>query len=240
MKGLIFVVYLPVLILFSCDGRQVKQIAVEIPSGTTVPEGMVFIPAGEFIMGHKDDSRTEGGRTVITDSYFIDRYEVTRGQYQEFAPEDSFDPRRARLPAAWVAYRDAENYCRSQGKRLPAETEWEKAARGVDGRKWPWEQYFEHPNNGFSGFQPEPVDKRREWISPYGLYGMGHNVWEWTRDWYAYPGQSAEDKETFKTVRGGLTQTHLTVEFSAAYFRNRMEPEASFNFLGFRCAKDVS
>ena len=240
MRRACAVVFFAGLIHLACDKHEVKQIPVEIPAGVTVPEGMVYIPAGEFIMGHADDPKTEGGKTVITDAYFIDRYEVTRGEYQEFHPHDGFDPKRARLPAAWVTHQEAESYCQSKGKRLPTETEWEKAARGVDGRKWPWESFFEHPNNGFSGFQPEPVDKRDEWISPYGLYGMGHNVWEWTGDWYAYPGQPEGDKNMFKVIRGGLTQTHLTIKFSSTYFRNRIEPNASFNFLGFRCVRDVS
>ncbi len=225
--------------LLACDSHEVEQIQVAVPVGVTVPDGMVYIPDGGFIMGHADEPKTAGGETVMTDAYFIDRYEVTRGQYQAFVPRESFDPKRARLPVAWVSYPQAEAYCKSQGKRLPTEMEWEKAARGVDGRKWPWERYFEHPNNGFSGLQVEPVDKREEWISPYGVYGMGHNVWEWTQDWYAYKGQPENEKKMFKVIRGGLTQSHLTVKFSSTYFRNWIEPAASFNFLGFRCARDA-
>ncbi|MDA0690881.1 MAG: SUMF1/EgtB/PvdO family nonheme iron enzyme [Nitrospinae bacterium] len=239
MKWLASVVLLLGSFLLACDSHEVKQLPVEIPVGVTVPEGMVYIPEGGFIMGHVEDPKTVGGQTVMTDAYFIDTYEVTRGQYQAFAPRDSFDPKRARLPVAWVTYQQAENYCQSQGKRLPTEMEWEKAARGVDGRKWSWERYFEHPNNGFSGLQVEPVDKRTEWISPYGVFGMGYNVWEWTEDWYAYEGQPPEEKEKFKVIRGGLTQSHLTIKFSPTYFRNWIEPTASFNFLGFRCARDA-
>lgn len=239
MKWLASVVLLLGSFLLACDSHEVKQLPVEIPVGVTVPEGMVYIPEGGFIMGHVEDPKTVGGQTVMTDAYFIDTYEVTRGQYKAFAPRDSFDPKRARLPVAWVTYQQAENYCQSQGKRLPTEMEWEKAARGVDGRKWSWERYFEHPNNGFSGLQVEPVDKRTEWISPYGVFGMGYNVWEWTEDWYVYEGRPPEEKEKFKVIRGGLTQSHLTIKFSPTYFRNWIEPTASFNFLGFRCARDA-
>jgi formylglycine-generating enzyme required for sulfatase activity len=239
MKWLLWAVLLLGGLLLACDSHEVEQIQVKVPAGVTVPEGMVYIPAGGFIMGHADDPKTVGGQTVRTDAYFIDTHEVTRGQYQAFESRDSFDPKRARLPVAWVSFQQAEAYCQSQEKRLPTETEWEKAARGVDGRKWPWERYFEHPNNGFSGLQVEPVDKRTEWISPYGVFGMGHNVWEWTQDWYAYKGQPGNEKEKFKVIRGGLTQSHLTVKFSPTYFRNWIEPTASFNFLGFRCARDA-
>jgi formylglycine-generating enzyme required for sulfatase activity len=227
------------LFIFSCDSHEVEQIPVQVPKGVHVPEGMVYIPAGEFVMGHRDDPRTAGGRKVSTDAYFIDKYEVSRGDYQAFKHRKSFDPKWARFPVVRVTHQDASDYCQKIKKRLPTEKEWEKAARGEDSRKWPWGQYQEHPNNGFSGFQPEPVDKRKEWISPYGLYGMGHNAWEWTEDWYAYKGQPVAELKKFKVIRGGLIQTHLSIKFSATYFRNWIEPDAAFNFIGFRCARDV-
>ncbi len=240
MRGPAFPVVFLTLFLFSCgESHQVEQIDVAVPQGITVPEAMVYIPAGGFIMGHVDDPRTEGGKAVITDAYFIDTFEVSREQYQQFKPEYSFHPPQAKFPVAQVTYKEAEDYCRAKGKRLPSETDWEKAARGTGGGKWPWGRYFEHPNNGFSGFIPEPVDKRNEWISPYGVYGMGHNVWEWTQDWYGYAGQPQAEKNKFKVIRGGVTQTHLTIKFSPTYHRNWMEPTAAFNFLGFRCARDI-
>ncbi|UCD11889.1 MAG: SUMF1/EgtB/PvdO family nonheme iron enzyme [Nitrospinaceae bacterium] len=227
------------LLLVSCESHTVEQIAVTVPPGVTVPDKMVYIPAGEFIMGHPDQPRTAGGRKVATGAYFIDRFEVSREEYNRENPVPAFNEKTASLPAANVTYDEAEAYCRKKGKRLPTETEWEKAARGTDGRKWPWSIYFDHPNDGFSGFLPEPVDKRKEWVSPFGVYGMGHNVWEWTSDWYAYGGQPADEKERFKVIRGGLLQTHLTIRFTPAYERNYIEPAAHYNFIGFRCAKDV-
>ena len=134
-----------------------------------------------------------------------------------------------------MTFTEAESFCQEQGKRLPTEIEWEKAARGTDGRKWAWKIYVDHPNNGFSGFMPEPVDKRTEWISPYGVYGMGHNVWEWVVDDY----KMEVREEKFKVIRGGLLQTHLTIQFSPTWFRNWMDPESKLNFMGFRCARDV-
>ena len=139
-----------------------------------------------------------------------------------------------------VTFHEAENYCKWNGRRLPNETEWEKAARGPDGRKWPWKKYYEHPNNGFSGFLPEAVDYREEWISPYGEYGMGHNVWEWTSDWYISEKTSKVDRNRYKVIRGGLTQTHTLVKFTPTFYRNKMEPTAYFNFIGFRCACSIN
>jgi len=232
-----FTLSLLLIFQFSCDSYSVKQIPVVVPAGFVVPEEMVYIPAGEFIMGNAEEPRTHGGKPVKSSAYLIDRYEVSHEGYNKFHPEHSFSPKKARWPVAFVMFAEAEAFCQAQGKRLPTEVEWEKAARGTDGRKWPWKIYFAHPNNGFSGFMPEPVDKRPEWISPYGIYGMGHNVWEWVAGDYKLEG--AVDEKIFKVVRGGLLQTHLTIQFSPAWFRNWMDPETKLNFMGFRCAKDV-
>jgi formylglycine-generating enzyme required for sulfatase activity len=237
VKGHIFISFLFLLLISlpSCESRSVKQISVKVPAGTVVPDGMVYIPAGEFIMGNAEEPGTQGGKLVKTVAYLIDLYEVTHEDYKKFRSEHSFHPKRARWPVALVTYADAESFCQAEGKRLPSEIEWEKAARGKDGRKWPWKIYIDHPNNGFSGFMPESVDKRQDWISPYGVYGMGHNVWEWTTDNYTPVGR----EEKFKILRGGLLQSHLTINFSPAWFRNWMNPDAKLNFIGFRCAKDV-
>ncbi len=223
------------LILTSCDSYSVRQIPVKIPSGLIVPDEMVYIPAGKFIMGHAEEAGTEGGRQVMAKAYLFDKYEVSHENYHKHRPMHLFHPKKAGWPVSLVTFAEADSFCKNIGKRLPNEIEWEKAARGTDGRKWPWKIFVGHPNNGFSGFMPEPVDKRPEWISPYGVYGMGHNVWEWTSDDYKLAGQT----EKFKVIRGGLLQTHLTIQFSPTWFRNWMDPETKLNFMGFRCVKDI-
>jgi formylglycine-generating enzyme required for sulfatase activity len=227
------------LFIVACESHTVEQIDVQVPEGVLVPEGMVYIPEGEFIMGHSDQPRTRLGKKQSAGAFFIDRFEVSRENFQQFQADYNFPEKTAKFPVARVTYSQADAYCKARKKRLPTEIEWEKAARGTDGRKWPWLIYFEHPNNGYSGFLPEAVDKREEWISPYGVYGMGHNVWEWTSDWYAYEGQPEKEKNQFKTIRGGLHQTHLTIKFTPTYERNYIEPEAKMNFLGLRCARSV-
>ena len=239
MKGKAWGLFLLIFLNLACDSNKVEQINVAVPKGVTVPEGMVYIPAGEFIMGHADEPRTLGGVKVQSSAYFIDRYEVSREQYGAFNKEYSFGEKFGGFPAAYVTWDEAQAYCQAQAGQLPTEAQWEKAARGTDGRKWPWLIFSQHPNNGFSGFIPEKVDKRSEWISPYGVYGMGHNVWEWTQDTYTYPGQAEAEKNLFKTIRGGVTQTHITIKFSPTYARNWMEPKAAFNFIGFRCVRKI-
>jgi formylglycine-generating enzyme required for sulfatase activity len=232
-----FILFLLITFLYSCDSYSVKQIPVVVPEGLIVPEEMVYIPEGEFIMGHAEEVGTYGGKPKATKGFLIDRYEVSREGYKKLHLDYSFHPKKARWPVSFVTYAEALSFCEKQGKRLPTEIEWEKAARGTDGRKWAWKIYVGHPNNGFSGFMPEPVDKRTEWISPYGVYGMGHNVWEWVMDDYKFEGQMPGEK--FKVIRGGLLQTHLTIQFSPTWFRNWMDPESKLNFIGFRCVKDV-
>lgn len=231
------VISIILLNLFACSDSSVRQIPV--PPGISAPPDMVYIPEGDFIMGDAEDVRTLKGHKVSRKAFLIDRYEVTRKQYKEFKPGYEFHPKKAEFPIADVNHADAEAYCKWKNRRLPTEAEWEKAARGTDGRKWPWLVYHTHPNDGFSGFLPEEVGKRKEWVSPYGVFGMGYNVWEWVDDWYAYDNMPATDAQKFKVIRGGVLQTHLNVGFSPAWFRNYMNPGAEYNFLGFRCAADV-
>lgn len=225
--------------LYSCSETSVEQIPVTVPAHIKVPDGMVYIPEGEFRYGHPEDPKTALGKKVSLKAYLIDRYELSRGQYKKLHPKFNLTPGKEDFPVTWVNFEEAQASCRAVGKRLPTEQEWEKAARGPEGGKWPWGKYQPHPNNGFSGFLPEKVDKRSEWISPYGLYGMGHNVWEWTADDWDYNGMPGEDKGVYKVIRGGLYQSHLKIDFSATWARNYMDPAARYNFMGFRCAKSV-
>tara|TARA_B100000686_G_C16760864_1_gene958591 strand:+ start:646 stop:1371 length:726 start_codon:yes stop_codon:yes gene_type:complete len=238
MNWSLFARFIFLLWTLSCSDPVVEQIPVKIPDGLTIPPEMAYIPEGEFIMGDPDEPTTLGGKKVFMRAFLIDRFETNREKYNTFQPNHQYNPNKKNFPVTHVNYIEAEAYCHSRGKRLPTEAEWEKAARGIDGRKWPWRIYHEHPNNGFSGFIPEPIKKRKKWISPYGLYGMGHNIWEWTSDWYDYKGMQKLNQRRFKVIRGGLTQTHLRINFSPTWFRNFMMPDEKLNFIGFRCAKE--
>ena len=237
---------------------------------------MILIPAGEFIMG-TDKVDTEGvgaefgtvkplyldehpQHRVHLDAYYIDRYEVTNIQYKEFVgatgsrPPQHWEggailPGREDYPATYVNWYDADRYCRWKGKRLPTEAEWEKAARGTDGRDYPWGNEFDptKANTGDTGIGDlASVGSFEAGKSPYGVYDMSGNVWEWTADWYKpYPGSdylSQDYGEKHKILRGsswGGIGHYAIPYFYRTSYRFYVGPEGGYPDAGFRCVKDI-
>ncbi len=229
------------------------------------PGPMVRIPAGEFIMGTDERFSDEGPQhTVRLDDFFIDRYEVTNLQYQRFIEETRrrapthFAARRhpagkADHPVTFVSWFDARDYCAWAGKRLPSEQEWEKAARGTDGRVFPWGPHFDitaantpvrWARVGRAG-DTTPVGAFPGGVSPYGLEDVTGNVWEWTASWYrAYPGNDRPSEnygEIYRVLKGGSWWdcSFYKCGISApVYNRGFFSARVKNDTFGFRCARD--
>jgi sulfatase modifying factor 1 len=153
---------------------------------------LTVVPAGWFIMGSREGAGDAGpARHVWLDGYLIYTGEVTAGQYRQFCAET-----RRRMPRApaggwrddWpmvnVAWHDADAYARWAGGALPTEAQWEKAARGTDGRAFPWGDQWEETRCRARENEPAPPGACPPGASPYGAQDMAGNVWEWCRDWY--------------------------------------------------------
>jgi len=194
--------------------------------------------------------------TAYTDAYWIDKYEVSVSEYAKFvretghrAPKYWFrtggepGPGADMLPVVYVDYYDACAYCESQGKRLPTEAEWEKAARGTDGRNYPWGNEWnpDYTNTWEKGpHRRSAVDAYAQGASPYGVMNMGSNVWEWTSSWFInYPGaETAFDfTGTDIVLKGGSWLDFADSTRPAG--RKDFTPYIRFNTIGFRCAKDA-
>jgi formylglycine-generating enzyme required for sulfatase activity len=147
---------------------------------------------------------------VILDAYYLDQYEVSNKQYSDFmkatdhtAPAYWDDRRRNKpeQPVSGINYNDATSFCSWANKRLPTEAEWEKAARGPEGFKYPWGNEIDDSkaNYGRKDEVTANVDAYPEGKSPYGVYNMSGNVFEWVSDWY--------DPNFYKKTRQSVNPT---------------------------------
>ena len=237
---------------------------------------MGYIPAGPFPMGVPSNARDGGrdeypNHEVILSPYYIDLYEVTNGRYLEFIGETAHrkphHPSRADRniwegglvpeealdrPVINVDWYDAQAYCQWAGKRLPTEAEWAKAARGDDERRFPWghvEPTDKHLNysQAWIGIKTlMPVGSYEAGKSPYGLYDVAGNVWEWVADWYdpEYYGKSpandplGPETGTHKVIRS--SGWHVETPQVRIFTRVRSHPKVRNESTGFRCAMSTA
>jgi formylglycine-generating enzyme required for sulfatase activity len=201
---------------------------------------MVLVPAGEFLYGEKNER-------LSLPAFYMDKFEVTTKLYSQFLqatsrrPPDYWDQvnltNDGDRPVVGVDWYDVDGYCRHYSKRLPTEQEWEKAARGTDGRKYPWgdnqpsshyANYGKPNSNNVYKNRLASVGTYEAGKSPYGLYDMVGNVWEWTSS-----GGSR------KVLRGGAW--HFVSDFLHASYNERSDFPPTFraDSMGFRCAQDA-
>ena len=236
---------------------------VEPPQGVKVPKDMVYVPPGQFIMGkggniriaslkegffidkypvtntrfcaflNERGNQREGGKEWIDlEGSYVDERCRIRKDGDSFAVESGFEDH----PVIYVSWYGVSAYAQWAGKRLPAEDEWEKAARGINGRVYPWGNEFDEEkcNTDKSKIgHATPVKKYQEGRSPYGCLNIAGNVWEWTDSWY--------DEKKEKVLRGGSWDSDRDGSRSdsrcADRFRNY--PLLRNDITGFRCARTL-
>ena len=201
----------------------------------------VEIPAGEFLYGENKQKQ------YIRKAFLIGKYPVTNAQYKRFldanpahpVPADwdkagrVYPPGKEKHPLVYVSWNDAQAFCKWAGCRLPTEVEWEKAARGADGRTYPWGEdwvagkYCNSSEAGIGGITP--IDEFPESASPYGVWDMSGNVEEWT--------DSKHESGDLRVLRGGTW--YFIGNGVRASNRVRNNPSSSSHYLGFRCSRSL-
>jgi len=206
------------------------------------PDGMVLVPAGMFEMGTGnpdagDDEKPR--RKRFLPAFYIDRYEVTNAQYKEFDPKHTFAEGKEDFPVTGITRQQAKDYAASVGKRLPTMAEWEKAARGDDGRDFPWGREFKKGIANIGGNDAlTAVGQYPDSVSPYGAHDMVGNAWEWIEDTHTdgglLSGSGTFEREIIKG--GGYSYSPYQARVSYNGFEG---VGSTCNDVGFRCAKDA-
>ncbi len=217
---------------------------------------MVQIPGGSFVMGGGEEADEQPAHRVFVSAFSIDRDEVTEAEYAQCVAKKKCAPHQfvetGNLPVTNVSFEEAQTFCRSLGKRLPTEAEWERAARGDDGRIFPWGNQPDCMQANFGNFEGEgrcPQNPGRPvavgsfaGASPFGVRDLAGNVWEWVADRYQkdyYAISPAKDpsgpaRGALRSVRSGACCSM----FGLPRAQNRLAfpPEYRDIDLGFRCA----
>ncbi len=226
---------------------------------------MMFVPAGEFTMGSENGSNDERPiHTVTLDAYWIDRTEVTNKMYSLCVQAGACQPPKQTesytrssyygnseyddYPVIYVDWNMAKTYCDWAGARLPTEAEWEKAARGTDGRTYPWGEDIDCNKANYYGCVRNTikVGSYDYGKSPYGVFDMAGNVWEWVADWYdsnyyanspSSNPQGPASGQYRRVLRGGAWLDYNNLARSAD--RSRDYPSNTSYDFGFRCSRSL-
>jgi sulfatase modifying factor 1 len=257
------------IIALACAVMQSPSMAAAPASKELDPVPMVTIPAGEFLMGNPEGKGRADEwpqRSVYLDAFAIDQVEVTNERYMAFVattghrnppnPYGTGTLQSAKgieqLPVVQTTWYDAKAYCSWAKKRLPTEAEWEKAARGTDGRLFPWGN--EPANVKRANFDREweeentlhPVGSLPDGDSPYGVKDMAGNAREWVSDWYDADyykhapdrnPQGPDKKGVVRSIRGGSWHSPLADITASA--RGRGGFALQTHGTGFRCARGL-
>ena len=234
--------------------------------------GTARMSEGSFSLETQYDDTEQPQRRVWLDPFEIDRDEVSLGEYLSWLLQHrralSEEVRKlidhmttvhalmpdtlARWPALYATWPEASEFCRAQGKRLPREAEWEKAARGDSGNLFPWGQQPPTPELAkFGQYHVHeipivaPVESGEEGRSPYGLHHMAGNAAEWVEDWFGIdyyatmPDRNPHgpNADRYKVVRGGSWKSEPVMLRTAT--RSGASPDRRAATIGFRCARSA-
>jgi len=222
---------------------------------------MVYVPEGDFSMGSNSYSDEQPIHIVYLDSFWIDQTEVTNRMYTlcvaagKCAPPDSSssysrssyygNPDYGDFPVIYVSWNDASAYCAWADRRLPTEAEWEKAARGTDERTYPWGNTIDCSLANYYSCVGDTtaVGSYESGKSPYGVYDLAGNIWEWVNDWYSdtYYASLPDRNPTgpssgdYRVLRGGAWfNGDFYVRSADRYWSS---PTLSNYYIGFRCSR---
>lgn len=221
---------------------------------------MVYVPEGSFEMGSEKGQQDEKPvRQIYLDSYWIDKHEVTNAQYalcvedigctepvhtNSYSQSQYFNnPTFGNYPVIYITWEQARDYCEWAGGDLPTEAQWEKAARGTDGRIYPWGNTAPDTRkaNYGEGNDTMVVGSYPDSASPYGALDMAGNAWEWVRDWYwTYDASETEnpagpDSGISRVLRGGWWDTQT--KFLRTSYRVSGIPTTTYYNYGVRCVQ---
>lgn len=239
------------------------DIVIKTKTSTVDKMEMVYVPAGEFIMGAEDDTGNANEHpqhTVYLDAYWIDMTEVTNAQYEKCVVAGACtDPKNetsntlkkyygndnhSQNPVIYVTWDQAKAYCEWAGRVLPTEAQWEKAARGTDGLFYPWGD--EDPEYSFVNYNGKPGDtvpvgSYPDGASPYGALDMAGNVWEWVADYYGdqyydispLENPTGPESGKYHILRGG-SWYNLKADIRTT-IRSAVSADKAYYDTGFRC-----